>query len=56
MSNCLDISLVLGPFRGLELRHAGSLSIFGCALFGQAILVFAEFIRFHFQHKQKETE
>merc|ERR1719387_293246 len=28
---------------GLARRHAGSLSIFGCALFGQAILAFSDF-------------
>ena len=36
--------VTFGPFRGLALRHAASLSIFSCAFFGQAILVFSDFL------------
>ena len=36
-------SVTFGPSRRLALRHAGSLSVFGAAFFGQAILVFSDF-------------
>ena len=36
--------VTLRPFRGLALRHAGSLIIFSCTFSGQAIVVFSDFL------------
>ena len=45
-----------GPFRGLALSHAGSQSIFGCAFFGQAILVFSDFLSSTSRKNEKKQE